>query len=214
MVAGLDEVLAQLARTIRHAAAGIAPVAALVFLAACDPGTAKPADSAGPVPVPVVDSILPPEEALRRFRAGLDSVAVLDGPGTRAELLRRFRLATNARDTAALAALAIRKDEFAFLIYPESRLSRPPYRQPPEIAWMMLRHASEAGLRKLLARAPTMQVLGVACPDSIDTEGAMRTVRGCLARVQSPDNVRDVRLFGRIVELNGRWKIVGYDGDL
>lgn len=209
MVAGMDRLRAQLART-----SGVAAVFAATLLgASCDlppahePGQARP-------PGYVVDSILPPVEALRRFRAGVERVTVLDGPSNRAELLRRVRYAITRNDTAALRALAVNRAEFAYLIYPESRLSRPPFRQPPEIAWMMLQQASAGGLRKLLSRSPTMTLLGVTCPDSVQVEGAMRTISGCTVRVQTPDNVRDVRLFGRIVELGGRWKVVGYDGDL
>jgi hypothetical protein len=200
-------------RNVR-AAAGIVPVAAFVFVAACD-RPAPAADSARAYPPGyVVDSIHPPEEALRRFRAGTDSVSELAGQPSLRELLAEFRRAAAARDTVALRAIALNQQEFAWLVYPESRLSRPPYRQPPEIAWMVLRQASDGGLRKLVARAPTMSLLAARCPDSTQVEGRMRTISGCTVRVQTPDNVRDMRLFGRVVELNGRWKILGYDGDL
>lgn len=210
MVAGMDRLRSQLARTSSVAAA----IAAVTLLgASCDAPQDHDVAPARP-PGYIVDSILPPEEALRRFRAGVESVAVLDGPSSRAELLRRVRYAITRSDTAALRALAVNRAEFAYLIYPQSRLSRPPFRQPPEIAWMMLQQASDGGLRKLLSRAPTMTPLAATCPDSAQVEGAMRTISGCSIRVQTPDNVRDMRLFGRIVELRGRWKVVGYDGDL
>lgn len=199
---------------VHSAATGLVPVAALFFLAACDAAN-TPADTVRSYPPGyIVDSIHTPEEALRRFRLGLDSVAALDGPPTRRALLDRFQRAVERGDTAALLRLAVDRGEFAWLVYPESRLARPPFRQPPEIAWMMLQQASDGGLRKLLSRAPTMRLLGAQCPDSVQIEGRMRTFSGCTIRVQTSDNVRDMRLFGRIVELGGRWKIVGYDGDL
>lgn len=215
MVAGVDEVLAQLARRLRHAAAGVLPVAALSLAAGCSAEQPSGGDTAALRPAGyVVDSIHPPEEALRRFREGIDTVRQLDGPPGQRQLIEAFRRAAMRSDTAALRALALNRAEFAYLVYPESRLSRPPWRQPPEIAWRLLSQASEGGLRKLLERVPAMTLLDGMCPDSVQVEGRMRTIRGCTIRVQTPDNVRDVRLFGRIVELGGRWKIVGFDGDL
>lgn len=215
MVAGLDEVLAQLVRRALHAAAGAIPVAALVFASGCSAEPRPAADTASERPPGyVVDSIHSPEEALRRFREGVDTVRQLDGPPSQRQLIEAFRRAATRNDTAALRALALSRAEFAYLVYPESRLSRPPYRQPPEIAWRLLSQASEGGLRKLLERAPMMMLLDGTCPDSVQVEGRMRTTSGCTIRVQTPDTVRDVRLFGRIVELGGRWKIVGFDGDL
>lgn len=214
MVAGLDALLVEVTRRFAGAAAGILPVAALLSLAACADAPV-PAESARVYPPGyVVDSILPAEEALRRFRVGADRVMNLRGTPTLRELLAEFRRAASAGDSVALRSIALNRDEFAWLIYPESRLSRAPYRQPPEIAWIVLQQASEGGLRKLLARRTTMVLLEAHCPDSVQAEGRMRTVSGCTVRVQTPDNVRDVRLFGRVVELGGRWKIVGYDGDL
>lgn len=214
MVAGLDAVLVEVAVKLVRAAAGILPVAALLLSGACSEARA-PADTAQANPPDyVVDSILPPDEALRRFREGTDSVAALNGRPSLRELLEDFRRAATAGDTAALRALAIDRGEFAWLVYPESRLARPPFRQPPDIAWLMLRQASDGGLRKLLARRATMSLLAARCPDSTSVEGRMRTISGCTVRVQTSDNVRDIRLFGRVVELDGRWKIVGFDGDL
>ena len=210
----MDAVFVEVVRRMTGAAAGILAVAAFLSVVACSNGPA-PADTSGATPPStVVDSILPPAEALRRFRVGTDSVAMLAGLPSLRELLAEFRRAASADDTIALRGLAIDRGEFAWLVYPESRLSRPPYRQPPEIAWLVLRQASEGGLRKLLARRSTMTLLDARCPDSAQVERRMRTISGCTVRVQTPDNVRDVRLFGRVVELDGRWKIVGYDGDL
>jgi hypothetical protein len=214
VVAGLDAVLVELMLCVGRAAAGILPAAALLFTTACD----RPAPSADTAraypPGYVVDSIHSPEESLRRFRAGTDSVSSLAGQPSLRELLAEFTRAATARDTAALRAIALDRREFGWLVYPESRLSRAPYRQPPDVAWLMLQNASDGGMRKLIARIPTMSLLATHCPDSVQVEGRMRTVSGCTVRVQTPDNVRDMRLFGRVVELNGRWKIVGYDGDL
>lgn len=162
----------------------------------------------------VVDSVLPPGEALRRFRLGVAAVDRLDGPASRDDLLDKFMSALAANDSAAMAGLVVNRAEFAWLIYPASRLSRPPYRQPPEIAWLTLRAASDGGLRRLLARAPELRPQGYRCPDTAVSEGMLHITTGCMVRVRDAERTRELRLFGRIVELDGRWKFVGLDGDL
>jgi hypothetical protein len=114
------------------AAARIRAIAAALLVVACDRPAVDRDDGAVSSPDPrpragyVVDSILPPEEALRRFRAGMDAPRALDGPRTRDELVRRFISAVHTRNAAALRALAITRAEFGYLVYPESKLSRPP----------------------------------------------------------------------------------------
>lgn len=198
------------------AAARLVPVAAALLLAACGGPGDRAGDAAQQEPAPaVIDSALPPAEALRRFRVGLDSTAALDGPSSRGALLRAFGTAVAARDTAALLRLAINRREFAYLVYPVSKLSRPPFRQAPDIAWLMLQNASHGGLRKLLQRAGEITVMGHSCPDAFEVDGSLRTVSGCVTRVRTREGTeRNLQLVGRIIELRGRWKIVGYDGDL
>lgn len=202
-------------RSYRATAAGLFPAAVFALAAACGQTSIRAADTAATYPPGyIVDSIHPPEEALRRFRLRLHPVTALDGPASRDELLSRFSRAAAAGDSAALRALAINVAEFAFLVYPESKLSRPPYRQPPEISWLTLQLASNSGFNRLVNRAGTMELLGHSCPDSVQVEGRMRTISGCTMRVRMGGAIRDMRLFGRIVKLDGRWKIVGFDGDL
>lgn len=209
----MDHVRAQLSARVRGAAAAFLAAAAWAFSMACG----KPPDpAADPVRPPgyIIDSIHPPEELLRRFRVGLEPVTALDGPGSRAELFQRFDSAVTRRDSVALDALVINRAEFGWLIFPESKLSRPPYRQPPEIAWLHLRLPTESGLRRLLARGQGMVLMGHTCPDTTSQEGRMRVTTGCTSRVRYEGSVRNMQLYGRVVELGGRWKFIGLDGDL
>ena len=87
-----------------------------------------------------VDSLLSTEEALRRFRAGVDSVGELAGGAPSLDsLVRRFVRDVERADTSDLRALHLTRAEYSWLVYPESPLAHPPYRQPPELAWMLLR---------------------------------------------------------------------------
>lgn len=161
----------------------------------------------------VVDSILPPAEALRRFRAGLDSPAALDGPRSRDALVERFFDGVAARNRAALDSLTMTRGEFAFLIFPQARWSKPPYSQPPEIAWMLFRADSRKGLTRLLRRADRLRLRSYSCPDSAERDGRLRLWAGCVVRVIDAGHPRNVRLFGTIIELDGRYKFAGFNND-
>lgn len=162
----------------------------------------------------VVDSILPPEESLRRFRAGLRGVARLDGPRSRAELLQQFDAALETRDRGRLEALAVTKAEYAYLVYPELEVSRPPYRQPPEIAWLVMSASSSGSLTKLLSRADRFQTVSCECAAPPELEGALRVWHGCTVRLRDAGASRSLRLFGAIVERSGRFKFASYANDL
>ena len=163
----------------------------------------------------VIDSILPPEQALRRFRAGLDTPKVLDGLRTRDELINRFMDAVRRGDRSGLQRLAIARAEFAFLIYPELAISRPPYRQPPEIAWLLLEASNGGAIEKLATKAALrFKLIRYECSRAAEAQGVLRLYSGCTVRVQEDGVERGVRLFGRIVERDGRWKFLGLEGDL
>lgn len=163
----------------------------------------------------VIDSLLPPGEALRRFRVGLDSTVTLDGPRSRDDLVQRFFVALAARDRPALEALAINRAEFAWVVFPDSRVSRPPYNQPPDIGWLLLQSSSAGGLTKLLARADRLApAAGYRCQAPAVVDGAVRLWTACVVRAREGGHARDIRLFGTIVEHRGRYKFVGFDSDL
>src|SRR5215471_18682286 len=87
----------------------------------------------------IIDSILPVEEEIRRFQA---TIAVApsgfaNGAPSRKALVARFRQALEQNDTTALTKLVIDRAEFGYLIYPTSPNAKPPYRQAPDLVWLM-----------------------------------------------------------------------------
>jgi len=77
----------------------------------------------------VIDSILPVEEELRRFRGALggdSATRFAGGSDSREALVRRFVKALVANDTSELVAMVIHGREFADLYYPESPYTHPP----------------------------------------------------------------------------------------
>ena len=166
----------------------------------------------------VIDSVLPPGEALRRFREGLRPVDELSGgTPTRDALVERFVSAVERRDTAALRRLELDRSEFAFLVYPSSIYTRPPYEQQPDVVWMLQRMQGDAGLRRVEDRfgGRRLRYRGYRCADAPMVQGTNLIWRDCVIGYTSPrgDSARG-RLFGAIVERAGHFKFVNYANDL
>jgi hypothetical protein len=190
-------------------------LAALLPLAACAPDApaAPPAAQAPAPPAPVVDSIFPPEEAMRRFRAGLPEVDSLSGgASSRGELVRRFVRAVEKQDTAELRTLLLDRAEFAYLYFPTSRFARPPLRTDPALLWFQMQMNSEKGIVRLLRRkgGTDTGLRGHDCEDAPVVEGENRLWERCTVRVAEGE----VRWFGTVIERGGRYKIVGYANGL
>ena len=191
-----------------------------LIAAACD-GRAEarsaPPDSTTSAPAPIIDSILPSGEALRRFQAKLTPVAELNTSiGSRDTLIARFASAIESGDREALKSLLVSKAEYAFLYFPTSAYSRKPYELPPEIAWLLSEQNSIKGFTRLTRRLGGKRIVvrGYECSDSV-TEGANRFWRDCRVTYIDPANGLPVTrvLFGAIMERGGRYKFLSYAND-
>ena len=163
----------------------------------------------------VVDSILPVEEELRRFRVGLTSapVAFTSDASSRDALVRHLFAALSSADTSTLRALVLSRAEFAYLVYPSSPYTHAPYRQPPGVVWMQLQSENARGVHRLLERARGYRYLGHRCARP-EHEGANTLWRQCRARIVRPSgDTVSMRLFGVIVERAGRFKFASYETD-
>src|SRR5262245_7724799 len=103
--------------------------ATLLLSVACFPsGEAHPRDTA--VATGYVDSILPIPEQVRRFTENLAPVSQLAG-GTKSRdaLVTQFAKAVERADTTALRRMVLSRAEFAYLYYPFSQYTHPPYTQ-------------------------------------------------------------------------------------
>ncbi len=162
----------------------------------------------------VVDSILPIEEHLRRFREALGERpdTLRHASPSLHDLAARWAAAVAARDTAALYTMALDAAEFAWLYYPGSRMSRPPYEAPPGLLWSQITASSDEGVRAAvrLLGGRRIEVVGVRCPTGATVEGANRIHERCLTTLRV-DGVRreEARVFGSVVERDGRFKLLG-----
>lgn len=162
----------------------------------------------------VIDSVVPREEALRRFRDGLAEVESLSGgAASREALVAMFVRALESRDTATLRSLVLTRAEFGWLYYPTSPMGLPPYDLPPELMWFQLDGRSRQGIATALEARGGRRLgyLGYQCPSPPATEGENRVWGPCtVRRLQAPGDTVDERLFGPIVERGGRYKFVSF----
>lgn len=166
----------------------------------------------------VVDSILPREEALRRFREGLpraDSLA--GGAESRDGLVAAFLRALSAADTGALNDLAISRSEFGYLYYPTASEGLPPYDLEPGLMWFMLFEKSNQGIRKALQLygGSPLPLVDYDCGQSQAKEGENTVYGPCIVRWRGKtgDTV-SARLFSKILGRDGRFKFLSYGNRL
>jgi hypothetical protein len=166
----------------------------------------------------VVDSILPREEAVRRFREGLAPVDSLEGgTASRDALVAAFVRAIAEADTAAIASLALSRAEFAYLYYPTAVEAKPPYDLEPGLMWFTLYERSNEGARKALSRfgGHPMTLVGYDCGTARHREGANTIYGPCTVRWRNEaGDTASVRLFSKILERGGRFKFLSYANKL
>lgn len=165
-----------------------------------------------------VDSVFPIEEEIRRFRIGMSPVTELSGGVDSKEalvdaLLRRLE----AADTTGVAELAMTRTEFAWLYYPHTMYTRPPYELSPALVWFQLQNQSSRGMGRLLFTYAGKELhdTGFRCPDAGEPFGEGHIWNGCtvLGVVPTGESVEE-RLFGSILEVGGRFKFVGFANEL
>lgn len=197
--------------------------ASLVFALAalaCSSGEAREAREVEPPQMAaagVVDSILPLEEALSRFRTDLAETTVLEGEApSRDELVRRFVRALESHDTTALKRMVLSRAEYAWLYYPTSTFSREPYYQMPQLNWFLNVASSQKGITRVVTRygGKKLDFAGYECPDSARTDGGLSFWDRCVVSFQQEGEPRRMRLFGSIIERSGQYKFYSYANDL
>jgi hypothetical protein len=166
----------------------------------------------------VVDSALPREEALRRFREQLPPVDSLSGGTTsRDELVAAYLRALASADTAALQRMAVTRAEFAWLFYPTTPMGKPPYDLEPGLMWFLLTQRGDRGLTKAvqLYGARPMSLVDYDCGADASHEGENIVYGPCTVRWSTTDgDTLAVRLFNQILERNGRFKFLSYGNRL
>ena len=167
-------------------------------------------------PPAVIDSILPMETMIARFQAAMPNRphALENAATSRNELMQMLAAALRDSNAAALYSLRLSAPEFAYLYFPTSHFAREPYRHPPQLAWLMIEQNSMKGQTRLLRRfgGGDIRFTGHTCLHAPVTEGANRLWQGCTVDMAAPQGT--LRLFGTIIEREGRFKFVSFANDL
>jgi hypothetical protein len=149
-----------------------------------------------------VDSIVPRDVALARFRSGLvEPPSFSGGTTSRAALVRRFIGALERRDTATFHELLMTRAEFAYLYYPTTPEGLPPYDLAPGLMWFLLEGNSQRGLAHALEDrgGRPLRFLGVQCQPPAQ-QGENTVWAGCVvSRLQAPEDTVVEPLFGQII---------------
>jgi hypothetical protein len=167
----------------------------------------------------VVDSILPVEEEIRRFRVAIggQTVSALGGgSGSRAALVRRFMKSLAANDSADLRAMVLNAREFVDLVYPESPYTHPPYRQSPALVWNQIQNPSASAYSRLVRRLgkQPLRYRDHGCDANPDRQGRNLIWTNCFVRLAGPNgDTTTHRLFGSIIQRDGEFKIVSYKNE-
>jgi hypothetical protein len=191
---------------------------ALASLTACERGLpeGKAAHAAVPAEGLVVDSIFPMSEMIRRLQAAVPRQPASlgeDAPRSRDELVDRFARAVRDSSAADIAALRLDVSEFAFLYFPESRFAQPPLAQPPQTSWLLIEQNGLKGETRLLRRygGRTLDIRSTECEEEPVVEGSNRLWELCRLVLASGASVR---LFGSIIERDGRYRFVSMANEL
>jgi hypothetical protein len=200
-------------RTMRlHPIAGFALALAL---AACGAEPAR--TSSERLPAAVVDSAVPAELALQRFRARLGAPPAELGGGrsSREGLVAAVVTALAQRDTAAFEPVALNRLEFAYLYFPDSPTARPPYELPPALAWSRIQETNRRNVLRSLDDfgGRDWRVVTHACAREPLAQGANRIWTDCRVTMHAGTDTVEVPLIGGIVERDSVFKILTYASD-
>lgn len=165
-----------------------------------------------------MDSILPIEEELRRFRDELGPTPnrLSGGAASRDALVGRFVEALAASDTAAFADMLMTRDEFGWLYYPHTRYTSRPYEMAPALLWFQIENGTSRGIGRLLDRlgGTSLVVPDYRCAPEPLLEERNRTWEDCVLRIDPPEGEpSEMRLFGSILERDGVFKFISYTND-
>jgi hypothetical protein len=162
----------------------------------------------------VVDSVMPREEALRRFRDGVTEVRELSGGAASREALAKAVMgALAARDTARLRDLRLTKAEYAWLYYPTAAQGLPPYDLAPDLYWFTLEGRNGSALRTLLEEPASAgaRYLRHDCGTASQREGDNTLWGPCtLWSVTTGGDTPASRALSLVIERGGKWKVVSY----
>jgi hypothetical protein len=123
--------------------------------------------------------------------------------------------AVETRDSTELAEMLVNAAEFITFYYPESKYTRPPYRQKPSLRWFLMATASSQGAARVWQRHGGLPLAyaGYRCDPVPEVVGHNRIWTNCVVTLQRGPEKLERRLFGPILERDGEYKFLSYGTD-
>ena len=112
--------------------------------------------------------------------------------------------------------MVLNRAEFAYLYYPSSPYTRPPTVQEAPLSWFLLVQNSQKGITRVFDRLGGQETkyVGYHCAPEPSREGANLFWRDCVVELKLPGELLLTRkLFGSIIERDGRFKFFSYTND-
>jgi hypothetical protein len=176
------------------------------------------AESLRKIPGYVVDSIFPPVEALRRFRAAsgpAQPTELTEGDTSIRSLFTNYVAALQARDSIAVLRFALTRGEYAWLYYDRSPEQKSGL--VPQAAWALMESRSNVGLGRAAGRMAALadsRVIDANCGPTKVTILQGELIGPCVVELQSANGVRTTLPISRMVmRRNGRVKMVSFAND-
>jgi hypothetical protein len=128
-------------------------------------------------------------------------------------LARAVLLAIEQRDIDRLRQLALNEQEFREIVWPELPAARPERNVPFGYAWSDLRTKSETSLKNTLSThgGRHLELVRVRFPGGTTQYDSYLVHRDTVVVARGTDGIEeDVRLFGSVLEQDGRFKVFSY----
>jgi hypothetical protein len=136
--------------------------------------------------------------------------------GSLDELLRTVERGLAESDTVRLYDLMISEREYRDILFPAFPVSHPPIDAPFETVWILQYSDSYRGLRRLLERYSGRDVRVTAIRFDEPDQDFVNFILHETSRVDvtvDGEPVRNVRLFGSVIQIGGQWKVLTYPDD-
>jgi hypothetical protein len=171
------------------------------------------------VPGYVVDSILPPDRALARFRGQSPAPAgdsLAGGATSVRALMDTYVRALRSRDTLTIATLALTRAEFAWLYFDGSPDQKSG--MMPQTVWDLLESRGNSGLGRATSRIAGMgevRLTKVTCGPDRMSAGVGRIEGPCAVTIAPATGAAVTLPLARYVfTYRGRMKLVSFTNDL
>jgi hypothetical protein len=138
------------------------------------------------------------------------------GASSSLDLARAVVEALERADVPTLQALALNEEEFRNHVWPELPAARPERNLPFSFVWGDLHQKSEASLDRIIAsvRGRRLDVVDVRSLGATTRYDTYLVHRQTQLTVRDDDGkLQQVRLFGSILEKDGRFKVFSYVTD-